>query len=55
MENEDLVQELKRTIEVYKMVIRHLDNHLKEQYDETDAHQTKILKSEIRRIKKLLK
>ena len=55
METEDLVEELKRTVEVYKMVIRHLENHLKEQYDETDAHQAKILKSEVRRIKKLLK
>jgi hypothetical protein len=52
---EDLVDELKRTIEVYKMVIKHLESHLREKYDEMDAHQSKILKSEVRRIKRLLK
>jgi hypothetical protein len=51
----DVLDELKRSVEVYKEIIKHLEGHLKEKYDETDAYQCKMLKRELKRVRALIK
>jgi hypothetical protein len=50
-----LKEELERVKDVYEIIIEHLDNHLKQKYDETDSYQSKMLKKELRRIKKIIR
>lgn len=44
--------EIRKAIENYKMIIAHLDEHIKEgNFDNLDVKQSKILKKEIKRLK----
>jgi DNA-binding ferritin-like protein len=50
-----LINELKRIVKIYKTIVKHLSGHLKIQYDETDAAQSKMLKDEIKRVQQIIK
>lgn len=51
----DCIEELYRTEEIYKQLIKHLEGHLKVKYDDTDYSQCKMLKAELRRVRAIIK